>query len=237
MDTIIFTGSSLSANDAKAIYPDADYRVPIACGDLLKALESKPKRIAIIDGFFHYQAAVWHKEILFALEQGVEIYGAASMGALRAAELYQFGMIGVGDIFERYKSGELNDDDEVAIAHGGAKAGYKPLSDAMVNIRFTLHSAADNGFLARELALDIINTAKSLYYPNRVLMNILSLPQYRDIPEAVELKNNLASWYIDQKREDAIKLIKLLATSKEMLFLKPISCNYTSSLRYLIHSI
>src|SRR5688572_32760283 len=53
---------------------------------------------------------------------GVRVFGAASMGALRAAELQPFGMIGVGQVFQAYRRGHLTDDDEVAVAHGPARS-------------------------------------------------------------------------------------------------------------------
>jgi hypothetical protein len=68
------------------------------------------------------------------MKQGVHVFGAASMGALRAAELAAFGLEGVGDIYEAFASGALEDDDE-------AEGGYRPLSEAMVNIRPTLQAA------------------------------------------------------------------------------------------------
>jgi len=146
MKTYIFLGPSLDLNEAQSIYPDAIYLPPVKCGGVVKVLQNKPDRLVIIDGFFHYVASVWHKEILFALSKGVEVHGASSMGALRAAELYQFGMVGHGKVYESYKSGELTDDDEVAVLHRSEKSGYKPITDAMVNIRSTLNAAAEEKY-------------------------------------------------------------------------------------------
>ena len=64
-----------------------------------------------------------------------DCFGASSMGALRAAELHTFGMRGVGEIFERYRDGVLEDDDEVAVSHASADHAYRELSVAMVNLR------------------------------------------------------------------------------------------------------
>jgi hypothetical protein len=58
--------------------------------------------VIIIDGLFYHTAPVRHKEILILLAQGVTVIGAASMGALRAAELHPYGMTGVGSIFDAY---------------------------------------------------------------------------------------------------------------------------------------
>ena len=61
--------------------------------------------IAIIDGVFHKEPAVSHKEILEAIKKGVTVVGGASMGALRASELDDFGMIGVGRVYHDYSNG------------------------------------------------------------------------------------------------------------------------------------
>jgi hypothetical protein len=140
MKAVIFVGPSVSVSDAAAVL-DATYLPPAAMGDIYAALARKPDVIGLIDGMFEQVPAVWHKEILFALSSGVPVYGAASMGALRAAELHAFGMRGVGSIFEAYASGDLEDDDEVAVAHRPADGGFSPVSEAMVNIRFGLERA------------------------------------------------------------------------------------------------
>ena len=54
------------------------------------------------------------KKIMHLIDSGVTVIGAASMGALRAAELDAYGMLGVGRIYQMYASGEICGDDEVA---------------------------------------------------------------------------------------------------------------------------
>ena len=123
---------------------DAEYMPPAGHGDVLRAALRRPRVIAIVDGVFERTPAVWqHKEILFALSEGIHVYGAASMGALRAAELDRFGMRGVGDVYRAYAEGMLEDDDEVAVAHTDAEHGFRALSDSMVDVRATLEKAAD----------------------------------------------------------------------------------------------
>ena len=86
MTAYVFLGPSLPLDQARAIL-DAIYLPPVQQGDLLRLLELKPRYVGIIDGYFETVPAVWHKEILLAMSQGVHVFGAASMGALRAAEL------------------------------------------------------------------------------------------------------------------------------------------------------
>ncbi len=61
--------------------------------------------VGLIDGAFAETRAVWHREILWALSQGIHVFGAASMGALRAVELAPFGMRGVGTVYRAYQTG------------------------------------------------------------------------------------------------------------------------------------
>src|SRR5204863_3976252 len=111
---------------------DAVYLPPAAEGDVYRVALKKPQAIGIIDGYFQSIPAVRHKEILWAMSRGIHVFGSASMGALRAAELAAFGMEGVGLVFKCYHNGILEDDDEVAIAHGPAETGFVATSEAMV---------------------------------------------------------------------------------------------------------
>ena len=80
---VIFAGPSLYGVPYDA--PGIEVRPPAAQGDLLRAVIDGAGVIGLIDGAFEATAAVWHKEILHALGEGVAVVGGASMGALRAA--------------------------------------------------------------------------------------------------------------------------------------------------------
>src|SRR5262249_4528190 len=123
--------------------------------------------IGIIDGYFQSVPTVRHKEILWAMRCGIHVFGSASMGALRAAELLPFGMEGVGVVFELYRDGILEDDDEVAVAHGPAGTGFISASEAMVNIRRTLRKAERVGVISTELRIRLEKIGKELFYPDR----------------------------------------------------------------------
>ena len=100
----------------------------------------------LIDGYFDTVPAVWHKELLHALASDVVVYGASSIGALRAAEMERFGMIGVGEVFAAVRDG-LVDDDDVAVAQDPERDGSTSRSVAMVNVRWTLRHAAGAGVI------------------------------------------------------------------------------------------
>jgi hypothetical protein len=163
---VVFLGPSLERAEAERLL-DADYRPPAAAGDLLAATLDRPPAILLVDGVFERVPSVWHKEVLHALELGVPVYGASSMGALRAAELSSFGMVGVGRVFARYASGELEDDDEVAVVHADAEHGFRPLSEAMVSLRDGLVAAEVAGLLEPAEHAALLALAKALHYPDR----------------------------------------------------------------------
>ena len=159
----------------EATAPGANVWGPARQGDVFHAVRDHGARvIGLIDGAFLDVPAVWHREILWALKSGVRVFGAASMGALRAAELHSFGMQGVGTIFEAYRSGVLpgwaetfEDDDEVAVVHAPKELGYRPLSDAMVDIRFTLAEAVGSGVLTEGSRDALAARMKALHFPDR----------------------------------------------------------------------
>jgi hypothetical protein len=211
VQVFIFLGPTLSHDDARAEF-DAVYLPPAALGDVFRAAKERPFAIGIIDGYFERQPAVWHKEILWALSQGVHVFGAASMGALRAAELEAFGMRGVGEIFEAFQSGALEDDDEVAVAHGERSAAYRASSEAMVNIRATLRCAEQEGVLDAALRDRVETLAKRMFYPDRSYPNLLrrALEDGAPADEIRNLSSFVARSRIDQKRLDALELLRTI---------------------------
>ncbi|WP_162197947.1 TfuA-like protein [Pseudoalteromonas rubra] len=144
-----------------------DVRPPCKIGDVFNSVEAGAEVIIMIDGYFEHTPAVWHKEVLYALERGVTVFGASSMGALRACELAAFGMIGVGAIYQQYATGVLEDDDEVAVSHLDASSGYQCVSDAMVSIRYGIDLAIDAQVLEAQFGKQLIARCKSQYYPLR----------------------------------------------------------------------
>jgi hypothetical protein len=199
---VVFLGPTLSHDDARDVL-DAEYRPPAAHGDVLRAALRRPRAIGLVDGVFERVPAVWHKEILFALSEGVHVYGAASMGALRAAELDAFGMRGVGTVFRAYAEGVLEDDDEVAVAHAGAEDGFRVLSDAMVDVRATLAAALAAGVVCEETAEALVERIKATFYAERALVAALD----RADEEHERLRAWLPDGRVERKREDALELV------------------------------
>jgi hypothetical protein len=140
---------------------------PAALGSVFRAVQSGYRVICLIDGYFGNMPSVWHKEILFALKSGVKVCGSSSMGALRAAELHEFGMTGFGWIYRAFRSGVLWDDDEVCVLHAVPELNFAPLSEAMVNIRYSLRRMRRRGRFGREAETRLISSLKKVHFTER----------------------------------------------------------------------
>jgi hypothetical protein len=135
---ILFVGPSLD----RSLVPDAiEVRPPAVCGDLTALLADPPPAVGLIDGSFEEAPTVWHKEILDLIAHDVPVAGAASLGALRAAELHMLGMIGIGAIFEAYAAGRVQRDDAVLLSHAPAELGWRPLTVSLVDAEAALQRA------------------------------------------------------------------------------------------------
>jgi hypothetical protein len=208
---VVFLGPSLDVETAKGIL-DAEYKPPAARGDIFMAVKEGARIIGLIDGVFFQACAIAHREILYALENGVKVIGASSMGALRASELDLYGMKGVGAIYAQYKNGELVSDDEVALLFDPET--LEPVSEPLVNIRYNLGLAEEAGLISEAEAEKLLTVATSLYYPERDYERLLSTAEAELKADLTQLRVFLSERRIDLKRADAIEALKRI---KEMV--------------------
>jgi len=205
---IVFLGPSLERESAETILA-AEYRPPAKRGDLLRAVQDRADIIGLIDGVFHQESAVAHREILAAIKKGVKVVGSSSMGALRAAEMDTLGMAGIGEVYRMYKSGELVSDDEVALVFD-PETGLS-LSEPLVNIRFTLREAERQQIITPQDHATLLTAAQSVFYPQRTYGRIVS-----EAGAAIgqETRERFLAWVklhaIDQKRNDAVAALEYI---------------------------
>jgi hypothetical protein len=162
----VYVGPTLARKEVSDLVPGACLHPPVGHGDLLREPFRTGDTIVIIDGHYHQQAPVRHKEILHVLAQGVHVVGCSSMGALRAAELHRYGMVGAGAVFRMYADGTIDRDDEVAVAHTPAPE-CRRLSDALVTIRHAAASAVIAGAITDTEAARLIAAAARMPYALR----------------------------------------------------------------------
>jgi hypothetical protein len=201
---VVFLGPSLPVAEARQLLA-ADYRPPARQGSVYELIGSGVEGIALIDGVFHGEPSVWQREVLDAVDAGIEVWGASSMGALRAAELHTLGVRGFGTVFEWYAGDVIDADDEVALRHGSVDDGYRALSEPMVNIRATLDAAVAAAVISDERRAELIARARATYYPERSLRALA--------PEDAQLSAWLKANRVDIKRADARGLLAHLAAN------------------------
>ena len=205
---IIYAGLSLPFSEAKDILDSTEdieviYKRPIQRGDLTQVLKENPDIIGIIDGVFHQNSAVGHKEILNVLKNGIKVFGASSMGALRASELDTLGMVGIGYVYNQYASGEVDSDDDVAVMLDSET--LEPLSEPLINMKYVFEKAVDENILTIDEKDELMGIAKKTYYPKRSYAKTLSESSL-DNDKKGELINFIRESK-DIKKEDAKELI------------------------------
>ncbi|MBF0335926.1 MAG: tfuA domain protein [Alphaproteobacteria bacterium] len=204
---MVFMGPSLPRSAAATLL-EADFQPPARRGDIHRAIRAGARCVVLIDGEFHGCPSVWPREIVDALADGVAVHGASSMGALRAAELHTLGMTGHGRIFEWYRDGLIEADDEVALIYGPAELGWPALSEPLVNIRATLEAAvaqSEPDALTPAEASAALEMARAMPFPRRgaaALVNEIGCPR---------LARWLTTRRVDRKRLDAELALRAIA--------------------------
>lgn len=209
---IIYTGLSLSFDESKEILDSHDdveviYKRPIKRGDLGHDMKENPDIIGIIDGVFHQNSSVGHKEILNVINSGVTVVGASSMGALRASELDSLGMTGIGYVYEQYATGKVASDDDVAVMLDSET--LEALSEPLINMNYVFTNAVRENIITQDQKDELIKIAKSTFYPKRNYSQTLNSSSLDD-----ETKSNLINFIrvsVDIKKEDAKELIRYIA--------------------------
>jgi hypothetical protein len=208
----VYAGPTISAHRILELLPAAVVHPPIRHGDLARLYPEPGDRVLIIDGLWHHVPSVRHKEILDVIDRGTPVIGAASMGALRAAELHPFGMIGLGWVFRAYRDGIIDADDEVAVIQ---TPDGRPLSEALVNIRVWAGDANRAGVLATAEAAGLLEEARGLPYHRRTWETVSQAAAAAELGAAAK---RLHAWRerrpIDIKRQDAEQALAMLATGQ-----------------------
>ncbi|WP_370967180.1 TfuA-like protein [Amycolatopsis sp. cg9] len=155
------TGSAVLELDGVCWHP------PVAHGDLYRVRVAPGDSVLIVDGLYQHTAPARNKEIIELHTRGVPVYGAASIGALRACEHLGHGMAGLGSVFGWYRDGRLFSDADVALMHGDADVGYRAFTHALVSILSVTDRMAAAGRLDERTAEAIVEVARSVHFGSR----------------------------------------------------------------------
>jgi hypothetical protein len=205
---VLFAGPSLFGQDFDPA--GLVVRPPARQGDIHRALLDGAEAIGLVDGVFGFVPSVWHKEILFALSQGVRVLGGASLGALRAAECRDFGMEPVGEIATAYASGVRFEDADVCLAHAPGELGFMPLSEPLVDVEASVARLLDLRMIEGAEAWRWLNAARDIYFADRTpeaMLKAAALP--------AELAGEYRRHRVGVKARDALAVVERLKTLPE----------------------
>ena len=158
----VFAGPSLHAVDRISI-EGVTYLPPASRGDVERASQQYDA-VLLIDGVFHHDLAPSPKEC-YAAAQRARCFGAASMGALRAAECWPYGFMPLGAIARWYIREVIDGDDEVAVLTHPQT--HLALTVPMVNVRYVAWLGRRRGILTPGQADRFIEHARAVFYMNR----------------------------------------------------------------------
>ena len=206
---VVFTGLSLSPQDARSVLP-AEMRPPVHSGDL-DQLEDM-RTVAIIDGVLEPGSILSLHEIGRALSRGIKLFGAASLGALRAHEALVHGMEGLGWVYRAYRSGRIAGIEEIGVMFD--PHSYRPLTIPLVNVRFCLEQFARQGAIFDnevERAMRDLKTQPMEELTCPAVCNRLADSIGRELVRGA--LGAARGTLFDIKRRDALQLLQKMATT------------------------
>ena len=212
---IVYAGPSIEKEFIQSKLPHARVLPPVAQGQIAEIISHEDvQTILLIDGLFYQSLSVLHKEIILALQQGVNIVGCSSMGALRATELHRYGMVGVGKVFEYYRDNFITGDDEVAVLHEPVEP-YKNSTIPMINLRIFLEeSLGQPGFyITSEEAELLLNTLLDIPFSRRTYKELeCGLQKELSSARTQQIINFVQTNVPDYKKLDAMEAVEFVAS-------------------------
>ena len=190
----VFCGPSLLPSD-RLEDGRITYLPPAARGDVIRAAQEYDA-VLLIDGVFHHDLAPSPKEC-YESTLHARMFGASSMGALRAAECAPYAFLPLGAIANWYAREIIDGDDEVAVlTHPQTD---RAMTVPMVNVRYVARLAHRRGILTRDEANDLIVQARNVFYMDRSWDDVASCAPSGAAQEILRIAREEG----DLKRHDA----------------------------------
>lgn len=209
----VYAGLSAHSSEVRSILPTARYAPPVQRGDILSDIEDGVSSILILDGLFHQVLSVSPSEIMDALRRGIRVFGASSMGALRAAELEAYGMVGIGDVFEHIRNEDAFRDDFLGQVFSEAWPQIQEASVTHVEFEINLKSLLGQGRISRATYERLSALYAELHYTERNLPTLLARvrSEYRASKQLLSAATQALSKMSRPKHRDAQKALRLVS--------------------------
>lgn len=201
----VFSSYFKQENDTKEV----TFLPPIKRGDL-KHIKSGTA-VLILDGYFASKLAIPPLECIQALRGGVKLYGASSIGALRASELYPVGFYGIGRVYQGLVRNIIYKDSDLLCSYC-ATTGVES-SVSMVHLKYVLYKLAkkEQLFSQKDIQNKILNLSENIYWPERTLDNLIDVASSTLSGPALDrLKLSLQDKALHPKRLDALHALKIV---------------------------
>ncbi len=203
--SIAFIGSSLSLQAAEKIaFPHLNVRGPARRGDIENAVRQGVKRIYLIDGVLIGDYPPSPYEIVAAMQKGVMMLGAASLGAIRAVELSRHGMLGIGWVYNQYLQGKIVRDDELLVLF--TENNFRALTWPLVNLRYAIAWLTRNRKVDLRKGLNFLKRCEQVYFTERTIPTLVKMAIDVGIEKANV--NDIFNPRFDIKRLDAMRCIQ-----------------------------
>ena len=212
---IVFAGPSIITipnqfYNGITIYP------PVRTGDLIPLFKLTPGICIIIDGVFSRNRAITPFECIDLINLGWKVIGSSSMGALRAADLYTMGMIGIGEVYNMYRLGICTSDADVAVVYEMVNGTYKELTISLVHIMSLLQVLEDKQLIDSIKSRELLYKAKKIIWFERTLDYLLN--EWLHIGINLNLISKVRQIFQDQKFDpkkiDALEALKYVNTKR-----------------------
>lgn len=171
---IVFGGPSLSLIKIKE-HNHFEYKPPIKRGDLLNIIDThRGKPIVLItDGIFGDSLSITPNECIEYINNGGLLFGCSSIGALRAADCYSRGMVGVGDIFMGYHLGYYHSESDVAVLYD--KISFQEITYSFAHIDYLLKILVRKNLITTIDVRKIVKLIRNIMWYERTQINILQI--------------------------------------------------------------
>ncbi|MGO7215265.1 TfuA-like protein [Rhizobium ruizarguesonis] len=186
-----------------------EFHDPVQHGTLFALSLERGDMVLVIDGIYRNFAPLRHKEILAHIAGGVRVFGAASYGALRAAELHEHGMIPLGRVAHAYCNGTIRDDGEVAVLHAPYK-GHSRLTVPLVSIRFALKDWQEQGRITGAKAEAVLDRLAGVNFASRTHSVVRDALERDDLINEVDAFMAAIAHGADVKAIDAEAAVRYL---------------------------
>ncbi|SEF75481.1 TfuA-like protein [Jhaorihella thermophila] len=205
LQTVVFVGPSCPVEPIRAILPQALIVPPARRGDLYRYRILGFSVFVVLDGVFANTLAISPREVVDVIEDGAAIFGAASMGALRAADCAPAGAIGHGAIYRLFRCRAISSEDEVAVSFLPDRP-WPALSEPLVGIRLGARRAVRCDVLGQAEAQALVIAAEGMAFPDRTWAGIARAA-------GVELSTGQLAFLKRQvaKKSDALGCCRLVA--------------------------